>query len=84
MEQANGRTQDWLAKGKVKPEWVDAGELGTGDYVAQVIPKEVVRSPGSTTTPASKAFCWAMAPVPRTGWSGESPATRNRTAISTS
>ena len=42
MEQANGRTQDWLAKGKVKPEWVDAGELGTGDYVVQVIPKEVV------------------------------------------
>ncbi len=42
MEQANDRTLDWLAKGKVKPEWVDAGELGTGDYVAQVIPKEVV------------------------------------------
>ena len=42
MEQANDRTLDWLAKGKVKPEWVEAGELANGDYVAQVIPKEVV------------------------------------------
>jgi ribonucleoside-diphosphate reductase alpha chain len=31
-----------LANGRVEPEWVDAGELATGDYVAQVIPQEVV------------------------------------------
>ena len=41
-EQSIGRTLDWLAKGKIKPEWIEAGELGTGDYVAQVIPQEVV------------------------------------------
>ena len=42
MEQAGRRTHDWIAKGKVGPEWVDAGELRRGDYVAQVIPQEVV------------------------------------------
>ena len=45
-EQSISRTVEWLAKGKVKPEWVEAGELGTGDYVAQVIPQEVVTVPG--------------------------------------
>src|SRR5258705_466922 len=38
MEQANARTLDWLAKGKVSARWVDAGNLRAGDYVAQVIP----------------------------------------------
>lgn len=42
MEQGIQRTQDWLAKGKVKADWVDAGQLQKGDYVAQVIPKEVL------------------------------------------
>lgn len=42
MEQANARTLEWLSKGKVKCEWVDAGNLAKGDYIAQVIPKEVV------------------------------------------
>ena len=42
MEQAQTRTLEWLDKGKVKPDWIDAGELRSGDYVAQVIPKEVV------------------------------------------
>ena len=41
-EQAVSRTLQWLEKGKVKCEWVDAGELKDGDYVAQVIPKEIV------------------------------------------
>ncbi len=45
MEQAESRTKQWIAKGKVKCEWVDAGELKKGDYVAQVIPKEVVAVP---------------------------------------
>ena len=42
MEQAAQRSLDWIAKGKVTPEWVDAGDLRSGDYVAQVIPQEVV------------------------------------------
>ncbi len=46
MEQANGRTLDWLAKGKVAAQWVDAGNLRAGDYVAQVIPTEVVNAAG--------------------------------------
>ena len=45
MEQAGQRTQDWLAKARIKPEWVDAGELTAGDYVAQVIPREIVPVP---------------------------------------
>ncbi|MDE0452740.1 MAG: ribonucleoside-diphosphate reductase subunit alpha [Gammaproteobacteria bacterium] len=42
MGQAASRSYDWIAKGKTNPEWVDAGDLRTGDYVAQVIPQEVV------------------------------------------
>lgn len=45
MEQANERTYAWLAKGKISPSWVEASQLKTGDYVAQVIPKEVVKVP---------------------------------------
>jgi ribonucleoside-diphosphate reductase alpha chain len=45
-EQANGRTLDRLAKGKVKAEWVEAGDLHRGDYVAQVVPTEVVHVAG--------------------------------------
>ena len=42
MEQANGRTREWLAKGKLKREWVEAQQLQPGDYVAQTIPQETV------------------------------------------
>ncbi|MDM8546195.1 ribonucleoside-diphosphate reductase subunit alpha [Candidatus Venteria ishoeyi] len=42
MEQANQRSYEWLQKGKITPQWQDAGTLQKGDYVAQVIPKEVV------------------------------------------
>ncbi|MGC1878091.1 MAG: ribonucleoside-diphosphate reductase subunit alpha [Rhabdochlamydiaceae bacterium] len=45
-EQAISRTLQWIKKGKVKCEWVDAGQLKEGDYVAQVIPMEVVPVPG--------------------------------------
>ncbi len=45
MEQAAQRTLDWLAKGKVKCEWVDAGKLQKGDYIAQVIPQETIVIP---------------------------------------
>jgi ribonucleoside-diphosphate reductase alpha chain len=48
MEQANSRTRKWLANGKVKAEWVDAGQLQRGDYVAQVVPSEVVNVSGLT------------------------------------
>ena len=41
-EQAISRTLGWLDKGKIEPAWVEAGALRTGDYVAQVIPQEVV------------------------------------------
>jgi ribonucleoside-diphosphate reductase alpha chain len=46
LEQTGRHTQDWLANGKVRPEWIEAGQLRRGDYVAQVIPKEVVPVPG--------------------------------------
>jgi ribonucleoside-diphosphate reductase alpha chain len=52
LEQANERTLDWLAKGKVKAEWVDAGVLQRGDYVAQVVPTEVVNVAGLTESDA--------------------------------
>ena len=42
MEQTESRTLSWLEKGKVKCEWVDAKELQSGDYVAQVVPQETV------------------------------------------
>lgn len=42
LEQAISRTRQWLQKGKLKAEWIEAGELQRGDYIAQVIPKEVV------------------------------------------
>ncbi|MFP5306314.1 MAG: ribonucleoside-diphosphate reductase subunit alpha, partial [Gammaproteobacteria bacterium] len=42
MEQSGERTLAQLTARKRHPEWVDAGELRKGDYVAQVIPTEVV------------------------------------------
>lgn len=42
MEQACDRTMRWLAKGKVRTQWIDAGELRPGDYVAQTIPTQVI------------------------------------------
>ena len=42
MEQSIERTMQWIEKRKVTCEWVDAGDLQKGDYVAQTIPKEVV------------------------------------------
>ncbi|HNJ86128.1 MAG TPA: ATP cone domain-containing protein, partial [Agitococcus sp.] len=40
--QANERTMRQLSSGKIKGEWIDAGQLATGDYVAQVIPSEII------------------------------------------
>ncbi len=46
MEQSIERTKEWLAKGKIRCEWIDAGKLKKGDYAAQVIPQEVIRVAG--------------------------------------
>lgn len=46
LEQAQARTLEWLKKGKLKQEWVEAGKLQRGDYIASVIPQEVVQVPG--------------------------------------
>ncbi|MES2272622.1 MAG: ribonucleotide reductase N-terminal alpha domain-containing protein, partial [Chlamydiota bacterium] len=43
MEQSNARTLSALEKGKIKREWIEAGQLQKGDYIAQVIPQEVVQ-----------------------------------------
>ncbi|MBP2331107.1 ribonucleoside-diphosphate reductase alpha chain [Kibdelosporangium banguiense] len=48
LEQANSRTLKWLANDKVRPEWIDAGQLTKGDYVGQVVPTEIVPVPGLT------------------------------------
>ncbi len=42
MEQTNERTYNWLEKGKARAQWIEAGQLSKGDYVAQVIPQEVI------------------------------------------
>ncbi|MCC6197168.1 MAG: ribonucleoside-diphosphate reductase subunit alpha [Burkholderiales bacterium] len=41
MEQTSARTMSALAAGRIKPEWIDAGQLEAGDYVGTVIPTEV-------------------------------------------
>lgn len=46
MEQDCARTMQWLAKGRVRSRWVDAGELRRGDYVAQTIPSQVIAVAG--------------------------------------
>ncbi|MEX2515331.1 MAG: ribonucleoside-diphosphate reductase subunit alpha [Gammaproteobacteria bacterium] len=48
LEQAGERTLHQLDNGKLQPRWIDAGELGQGDYVAQVIPQETLTVPGFT------------------------------------
>jgi ribonucleoside-diphosphate reductase alpha chain len=46
------RTLDWIESRGVTAEWIDAGKLQAGDYVAQVIPTEVVPVPGFTVEDA--------------------------------
>jgi len=41
LEQSNKRTIEWLNKNKIKSEWIEGKDLAVGDYIAQVIPKEV-------------------------------------------
>ncbi len=42
MKQTTERTKKWLQQGKAFPQWVEAGKLMHGDYIAQVIPQEIV------------------------------------------
>ena len=83
LEQDNARTMRWLAGDKVKADWVDAGKLERGDYVAQVIPTQIIPVAGFwRTMRACTGFCWAMGTSPRTSASGESPGTRAKMPIS--
>ncbi len=52
MEQSCRRTRKWLEQGKIRAEWIEAGELTKGNYVAQVIPTEVVPVAGFTAEEA--------------------------------
>ncbi|MPS48485.1 ribonucleoside-diphosphate reductase subunit alpha [Methylobacillus sp.] len=48
LGQSISRTLAQIQSGKYAAEWVDAGELEVGDYVAQVVPSEVVPVSGFT------------------------------------
>jgi ribonucleoside-diphosphate reductase alpha chain len=48
LGQANARTDAWLDKGKVAPQWVESGHLQAGDYIGFAIPSEVVPVVGFT------------------------------------
>ena len=52
QEQSIERTLNQIEHGRFKPDWVEAGELSRGDYVAQVIPGEVVPVDGFTEADA--------------------------------
>jgi ribonucleoside-diphosphate reductase alpha chain len=42
LGQSNARTEAWLDKCKVAPNWVDSGRLAQGDYIGFAIPTEIV------------------------------------------
>jgi ribonucleoside-diphosphate reductase alpha chain len=52
MEQSIERTLGQIEHARVRPAWVEAGQLRRGDYVAQVIPGEVVPVRGLTQADA--------------------------------
>ncbi|MGF1546343.1 MAG: ribonucleoside-diphosphate reductase subunit alpha [Thiotrichales bacterium] len=52
MEQSIDRTLASLEKGRSVPDWIEAGELRKGDYLAQVIPSETVAVAGFTADDA--------------------------------
>ena len=52
QEQSIERTLQQIDSGKYHPDWVEAGALSRGDYVAQVIPGEVVPVDGFTEADA--------------------------------
>lgn len=57
LEQASRRTYSGLRTARLSPKWIDAGELRKGDYVAQVIPVEVMPVAGFT---ADDAFLYGL------------------------
>jgi ribonucleoside-diphosphate reductase alpha chain len=52
MEQSIERTLGQIEQARVRPAWVEAGQLTRGDYVAQVIPAEVAPVPQLTQADA--------------------------------
>ena len=42
MEQSIERTLSQIESGRFQPDWIEAGALARGDYVAQVIPAETI------------------------------------------
>lgn len=48
LEQANHRTYKALSKGTISAAWTEANKLKVGDFVAQVIPKEIIPAAGFT------------------------------------
>ena len=48
LEQSSDRTHDWIARGKIKPQWIEASQLKVGDYVGLTIPTEVIAVDGLT------------------------------------
>jgi ribonucleoside-diphosphate reductase alpha chain len=48
MEQSIERTLRQIGSGRFRPDWVPAGRLERGDYVAQVIPSEIAAVPDFT------------------------------------
>ena len=46
LEQSCERTYDWITKGKVRPQWIEAGKLRVGDYVGLTMPTEIVAVEG--------------------------------------
>ena len=52
LEASNERAYNWLDKGKAHVEWIEAGQLQKGDYVAQVVPREVVAVAGFSAADA--------------------------------
>jgi ribonucleoside-diphosphate reductase alpha chain len=48
LEQSSERTHEWIAKGKIGPEWTEAGQVKVGDYIGLTIPTEVVPVDGLT------------------------------------
>jgi len=52
MEQTIERTLNQIENGRFRPRWVEAGRLSRGDYVAQVVPTEVLPVAGLTPADA--------------------------------
>lgn len=52
LEQSIACTEQWLTTNHVRASWVDAEKLQAGDYIAQVIPQEVIPVRGLTADDA--------------------------------